>query len=70
VSNLFGIKKKINSINKINKITESMKIVAISKINKLKRQFLNNTEYQQQLFEVLSDIPHDFLIPKTANKKL
>jgi F0F1-type ATP synthase gamma subunit len=54
--NLFATKKKIASIAKIRKITETMKVIAISKIGKAKNSVLTVSDFQQELYDVISII--------------
>jgi F0F1-type ATP synthase gamma subunit len=54
MSELLQIKKRINSIHKINKITNVMEIISISKTAKLKQLFLNNIDFQNNLYKCIA----------------
>jgi F0F1-type ATP synthase gamma subunit len=48
------IKRKIEGIKKLEKITNVMKIIAVSKINKYKQLFLQNSDFNEILYRIIS----------------
>jgi F0F1-type ATP synthase gamma subunit len=70
MENLNIIKKQINSILAISKITNAMKVVAVSKTNKMKKMFLESSEYLNDMYKIIPSVMNnlDKLLIHTTKK--
>ncbi|UWV83035.1 F0F1 ATP synthase subunit gamma [Mycoplasmopsis cynos] len=53
MSNLNGLKNRINVVSNTKKITKAMELVSTSKLRRLRNEFINIQSYQNTLSDIL-----------------
>ncbi|MCU9935877.1 F0F1 ATP synthase subunit gamma [Mycoplasmopsis cynos] len=56
MSNLNGLKNRINVVSNTKKITKAMELVSTSKLRRLRNEFINIQSYQNTLSDIFKDL--------------